>query len=141
MSGTILVVEDEALIRLVAVQVLEEEGNTVYEAASVLEAVGLLASHPEIDVVFTDVNMPGLTGLDLARLVARNYPRTGILVTSGRYSIPTRELPVGARFLPKPYPIERLARTVAELMPETIADHAEHTVPSQLKELIARFGN
>lgn len=86
MEYSVVVVEDEVLIRFVAVDSLEDEGWTVYEAGSVLEAVGMLSSHPEIDVVFTDVDMPGgMSGLDLARLIANIHPEIGIIVTSGRY--------------------------------------------------------
>ncbi|MDH6276602.1 CheY-like chemotaxis protein [Rhizobium leguminosarum] len=57
MQKVVLVVDDEALIRFVAVDVLEDDGYVVYEAGSVLEAVGILSSR-EIDVVFTDVTCP-----------------------------------------------------------------------------------
>ncbi|WP_245514822.1 response regulator [Rhizobium leguminosarum] len=101
MQKAVLVVEDEALIRFVAVDVLEDDGYVVYQAGSVLEAVGILSSR-EIDVLFTDVDMPGgLTGVDLARLVAGVYPKIGILVTSGRYHLGKDVLPAGGRFLPK----------------------------------------
>ncbi|WP_245485398.1 response regulator [Rhizobium leguminosarum] len=74
MQKAVLVVEDEALIRFVAVDVLEDDGYVVYEAGSVLEAVGILSSR-EVDVLFTDVDLPGgMTGADLAKLVAGVYP-------------------------------------------------------------------
>ncbi|WP_029875685.1 response regulator [Rhizobium leguminosarum] len=117
MQKAVLVVEDEALIRFVAVDVLEDDGHVVYEAGSVLEAVGILSSR-KIDVVFTDVDMPGgLTGVDLAKLVADVYPEIGILVTSGRYHAGPDVLPAGASFLPKPYDLGLLSSHVRELMP------------------------
>lgn len=93
---------------------MEGEGYNVIESGSALEAVAVLASHSDIDVVFTDINMPGLSGIELAKLVGRNYPSIGI--ASGRYSIPTADFPSGVRFLPKPYSIEHLARAVGELL-------------------------
>ena len=119
MKRAVLVVEDEALIRLVAVDALEEEGFTVFEAGSVLEAIAILSNHPEIDVVFSDVNLPGgPSGLDLARLIGLRYPGVAVLVTSGRCRIPAGELPVGARFIAKPYRLEELAAGIKALMPE-----------------------
>lgn len=62
--------------------------------------------------------MPGgLTGVDLAKLVAGVYPEIGILVTSGRYHVGADILPAGARFLPKPYDLGFLSSLVRELMP------------------------
>ncbi|MFW8642487.1 response regulator [Rhizobium beringeri] len=117
MQKAVLIVEDEAFIRFVAVDVLEDDGYVVYEAGSVLEAVGILSSR-QINVLFTDVDMPGgLTGVDLAKLVAGVYPDIGILITSGRYHVGADVLPAGARFLPKPYDLGLLSSHVRELMP------------------------
>ncbi|WP_312407322.1 response regulator [Rhizobium sp.] len=119
MEYSVLVVEDEVLIRFVAVDSLEDEGWTVYEAGSALEAVGMLSSHPEIDVVFTDVDMPGgMSGLDLARLIANIHPEIGIIVTSGRYYAAENDLPPGARFLSKPYSLSALVESIRHLTPQ-----------------------
>jgi CheY-like chemotaxis protein len=100
----VLVVEDEPLIRLFLADALEDAGYAVLEAGSVLEAVGLLGSYPDIGAVFTDVDMPGgLDGTHLARLVGRISRDIGIGVTSGRSNIGKDELPERARFIPKPY--------------------------------------
>lgn len=116
MQKAVLVVEDEALIRFVAVDVLEDEGYVVYEAGSVLEAVGILSNH-DIDLVFTDVNMPGgLTGFDLAKLLAGVHPDIPVIVTSGRYHNADDSLPAGIRFLPKPYDLGLLTSLASELM-------------------------
>ena len=100
----VLIVEDEPLIRLLLADMLEEAGFAVIEAGSVLEAVGILGSRSDIDAVFTDVDMPGgLSGIDLAKMVAGTSPHIGVVVTSGRADICRSELPAEARFLPKPY--------------------------------------
>jgi DNA-binding NtrC family response regulator len=119
MNAAVRVVEDEPLIRFVLVDALEDKGLQIIEAAFALEAVGLLSKHPEIGVVFTDVDMPGgLNGVDLAKLIANVYPQIGILVTSGRYYDVENELPEGARFLPKPYSLSTVHGQVLALMPE-----------------------
>ncbi len=119
MNSAVMVVEDEPLIRFVLVDALEDMGLQIIEAASALEAVGLLSTHPEIGVVFTDVDMPGgLNGIELAKLVADVYPQTGILVTSGRYYDVEKKLPPGAHFLPKPYSLSIIHEHVLSLMPD-----------------------
>ena len=70
-TGRILVVEDEPLLRMTAVDLLEDEGFTVVEAGSGDEGLALLRTIPDIRVLFTDVHMPGsLDGLALARIAA-----------------------------------------------------------------------
>jgi CheY-like chemotaxis protein len=103
-SSRVLVVEDDALVRAMAVDALEEEGFEVLEAPSADYAAMLLQSRTDIGVVFTDVTMPGrLNGFDLAKLVRKTYPQIVILVSSG--ALPkgfSGEAPE-ARFIPKPY--------------------------------------
>lgn len=100
---TILVVEDEALIRFSIADALEDAGYAVLEASSVLEAVGKLGQHEEIDLVLTDVDMPGgLNGIDLAKMVAECAPRIGIVVSSARRPADLVDLPAQAHRLAKP---------------------------------------
>jgi CheY-like chemotaxis protein len=83
---TVLVVDDEPLIRFSTVEALEEAGFEVFEA------------------VFTDVNMPGSTdGLGLTQRVRAAYPRTRVIVTSGHVRLGAFDLASGVSFLPKPY--------------------------------------
>jgi DNA-binding NtrC family response regulator len=110
----VLVVEDEPLIRINIADALEDAGFVVLEAASVLEAVGLLGQNDEVAAVFTDVDMPGgLTGLDLAGMVSRCTRRIGIVVTSGREVSPSA-LPDEAQFLPKPYRLDTAIRAIEQ---------------------------
>ncbi|CAN5401994.1 hypothetical protein BH09PSE3_BH09PSE3_28110 [soil metagenome] len=84
LAATVLVVEDEVLIRLLISDELRDTGLTVVEAGNASEALSYLASDPSVALVFTDVNMPGeMDGLALARQIARDYPAVKILVTSG----------------------------------------------------------
>jgi CheY-like chemotaxis protein len=100
----ILLVEDEVLVRMVAADVLEDAGFTVLESTNAEEALRLLETRPDVQVLFTDVNMPGaLDGLGLAQAVHERSPGVGILIGSGRIRPGIGELPVGARFIAKPY--------------------------------------
>jgi CheY-like chemotaxis protein len=100
----VLVVEDEALVRLTAVTSLEDLGCSTLEAASADEAVGIIQEHPEIRVVFTDIEMPGkLDGLELAKYIRSRWPSIIVIVSSGRVMPPRAVLPDGVRFVPKPY--------------------------------------
>lgn len=73
----ILVVEDEALVRMDLVSTLEDAGFTAFEASSPKEAIDILEQHSEIRVVFTDIQMPGtMDGLELAHYVRKRWPTT-----------------------------------------------------------------
>jgi two-component system, response regulator PdtaR len=100
----VLIVEDELLVRLGAVQMIEDAGFEVIEAANADEAIRILESRRDIRVVFTDVQMPGsMDGLKLAHAVRNRWPPIKIIVTSGR-TMPTElDLPEGGHFLAKPY--------------------------------------
>ena len=109
---TVLVVEDEPLIRFALVDGLEDEGYDVIAAGTVLEAVARLSKH-HVDAVVTDVDMPGgLSGLDLVDMISGLSRPIGIVVTSGRELPPGAELPSGAVFIPKPYAMDAV---IAEL--------------------------
>jgi len=83
-SEIILMVEDNKDLRTVTVKQLADLGYRTLEAASAKEALQMLAAHPEIDLLFTDIIMPGgMTGTELAREARRLYPKLRILLTSG----------------------------------------------------------
>src|SRR5271156_6422640 len=101
-QANVLIVEDDFLIRANAVDIIEEAGFRVDEASNADAAIRILEQRRNVGVVFTDVHMPGtLNGLDLARLVERRWPGTGVIVTSGRAM--KMDIPGRAIFLAKPY--------------------------------------
>ena len=104
----VLVVEDEALIRMNSADVIRNLGFDVIEAEDADHAVSLLESVPGITVLFTDVQMPGsMDGLLLASVVRDRWPPIGLLITSGKLDHPTADVPTGAGFISKPYsPLE-----------------------------------
>lgn len=103
-SGVVLVVDDEPLIRMNAADMLADAGWSAIEAADADEALDLLHSHPEVTVLFTDINMPGsMDGLDLARRVHDLRPDVHLVITSGKLRLGRAELPGEGRFIGKPY--------------------------------------
>jgi two-component system, response regulator PdtaR len=109
----VLIVEDEPFIRLAAVDVLAETGLPLFEAGDADEALTVLAAHPEIGLVFTDINMPGqIDGLRLAERVHEVRPNIRFVVTSGKYRLCDDQIPDDGVFLPKPYRAEQLLAAV-----------------------------
>lgn len=104
--STILVVEDEILIRLTVADYLRECGFHVLEASNADEAVSVLEAEVEVDIVFSDIQMPGsMDGFALARWIRRHHPRVRVLLTSGlgRTSAVARDLCEENPLMPKPY--------------------------------------
>ena len=110
---TVLVVEDEELVRVSSCDLLEQSGLKVLEASDADEAMALLETHPEIRVLVTDVKMPGwMSGIDLARQAAKKWPEICIMVTSAYYTADEVELPENMTLFPKPFSPEALVREV-----------------------------
>lgn len=113
----VLVVEDEPLIMMDAMQCLEDAGFEVVDAYDVEHALVRLGERPDIGAVFTDVNMPGrFDGVELARMVNERRPDVVIIVTSGAVEVHTSDLPQNGKFVPKPYRGEHVARLIEELV-------------------------
>lgn len=112
-ARTVLVVEDEILIRMLAADSLEDSGYRVLEAADAAEALRILEEHEEVDVLFTDVNMPGpMDGIDLAGMMHDRRPDLGLIITSGRGTPDLARLPLSSIYLAKPYRPHQLAAAV-----------------------------
>jgi two-component system, response regulator PdtaR len=114
-APTVLVVEDDPLIRMTAADVIADAGWEALEAANAQEAICAIDEHPEVKVLFTDVNMPGpVDGVELVECVHRDHPEIELVVTSGRSHISERALPDEGTFLPKPYGQDDLVRTLKQ---------------------------
>jgi CheY-like chemotaxis protein len=103
--ASVLLVEDEPMICDLAVEALEEQGFAVQAVATAGDALRCLIAGPAIDVLFTDVNLPGgMDGVALALRARELQPDLPIVYTSGRRSTIEHMEPVeGSMFLPKPY--------------------------------------
>lgn len=113
----VLVVEDDYLIRMDAVDVLERAGFHVLDAMNADHAIALLEINTDVAIIVTDIQMPGsIDGIRLAAVVRDRWPPVAIIVTSGHVAPGENELPRGARFLPKPYTDRVLIQSVHELL-------------------------
>lgn len=109
LSPHVLVVEDEFLSRWHAVELVEAAGYRVVEASSADEAIAILEARKDIRVVFTDINMPGsMDGLKLARAIRDRWPPIELILTSGHFDVPERDIPERGLFFPKPYRDEEI---------------------------------
>ena len=112
-NGVVLVVEDEPLVRMVAVDTIEEAGYDTVEAFTADEAIRILETRKDIRIVFTDINMPGsMDGLKLARAIRDRWPPIELILTSAFRKLRAPDLPERWVFLAKPYLPEALMETL-----------------------------
>ncbi len=112
----VLIVEDEFLLRMDAVDMIQAAGFEAVEAVSADEAIAILESRRDISVVFTDIQMPGsMDGLKLAQAVRGRWPPIKIVATSGHLSVTQADLPEGGRFVSKPYSPTDITTVLREL--------------------------
>jgi len=111
MTGpAVLVVEDVPQIRATAVQLFEELGCAVFDAYNGRDALRILEARPEIQVLFADVRMPGMSGPELAEVARRLRPDLRVVLTSGYVS--RKEVPEDIPFVPKPWRTGDLVQVV-----------------------------
>jgi CheY-like chemotaxis protein len=109
LDGPILVVDDDEAVRTITVELLMDAGLLALEAASANEALALLRSNCPIDLLLTDIVMPGMNGIELAAAAQAMRPGLRVLFMTGyaRY-VP----PLGARMLRKPFTADELVASV-----------------------------
>jgi CheY-like chemotaxis protein len=116
MTIGVLIVEDEFLLRADAADFIHRAGFRVYEASNADDAIQIIETHPDIRVVFTDINMPGsMDGLKLAQYIRGRWPPIKLIVASGHSLPPDEGLPDGAAYFAKPYRLEKITRNIAEM--------------------------
>lgn len=112
----VLIVEDDPLQSMMAGDLAEESGLAPVFASDADRAIEILESRTDISLVMTDVEMPGsMNGIKLAGIIRERWPPIELLVVSGNVLRETVDLPERSRFLNKPYPPDRLIRTLRTL--------------------------
>ena len=113
----ILVVEDEMLLRMRAVDMVEDAGYLPLEAVDADEALAILQSRSDIALLFTDIQMPGsMSGLQLALAVRERWPQIKIILASGQLKLSQSEIPENSRFFGKPLDSVEMAAEIREML-------------------------
>jgi two-component sensor histidine kinase len=130
----VLIVEDEMLLRMRAVDIVEDAGFTPIEAVNADEALAILESRSDVDLLFTDIQMPGsMDGLKLANAVHERWPSIKIILVSGKLNPTDSERPTDSRFFGKPLEVKQM---IAEIQ-EMIGQGALKLEPADISFLIA----
>ena len=113
----VLVVEDEMLLRMKAVDMVEDAGYISAEAVDADEALAILQSRSDIALLFTDVQMPGsMNGLQLAHVVHARWPPIKIILASGQLRLSTSDIPKDSRFFGKPLKPDEMIAEIREML-------------------------
>lgn len=113
----VLVVEDEMLLRMRAVDMVEDAGYVPVEAVDADEALAILQSRADIALLFSDIQMPGsMSGLQLALAVHERWPRIKIILASGQLKLSKSEIPENSRFFGKPLDSVEMVAEMREML-------------------------
>jgi CheY-like chemotaxis protein len=128
----VLVVEDEMVLRMRAVDIVEDAGFTALEATNADEALAILESRSDISLLFSDIQMPGsMDGLKLAHAVHDRWPTIKIILVSGLVNVTDADKPADSRFYGKPLAVQQM---IAELQ-AMVGTGARSTDAGELGEL------
>jgi CheY-like chemotaxis protein len=123
----VLVVEDDDEVAALTVEMINELGYGTTRVASAEAALGALANRRSVDIVFSDVMMPGMNGVELAQEIRRRRPNLPVLLTSGYAEAAQRN--AGAqkiKIIPKPYRIDELRDALAAVRQDARKAIREH---------------
>ena len=116
-STVVLVVEDEMLLRMRAVDMVEDAGYTPVEAVDADEAVAILELRSDIALLFTDIQMPGsMDGLKLAHAVRKRWPPIKIILVSGQLKLANIDIPTDSRFFGKPLEAKEMIAEMQDMI-------------------------
>jgi two-component system, response regulator PdtaR len=116
-TARILVVEDEVLVRVLVAEELRLAGFSVIEAGLADEALTFIKADEQVDLVFSDIRMPGsLNGLQLAQILRDRYPDIPVILTSGN-AFP-EHIGIVEAFVPKPYEVTEIIALISEILAE-----------------------
>src|SRR5580698_8511616 len=113
----VLIVEDEMLLRMRAVDIVEDAGFRPVEAVNADEALAILESRSDIELLFTDIQMPGsMDGLKLAYAVHERWPAIKIILVSGQVTLDEGERPADSRFFGKPMKAKHMITELQDMI-------------------------
>src|SRR3954467_6787761 len=116
-STNVLVVEDEMVLRMRAVDIVEEAGFTAVEAVSADEALAILESRSDMGLLFSDIPRPGrMDGLKLAHAVHHRWPAIRIILVSGQIKLADADKPTDSRFFGKPLEVKRMINELQDMV-------------------------
>jgi two-component sensor histidine kinase/ActR/RegA family two-component response regulator len=116
-ATNVLVVEDEMVLRMRAVDIVEDAGFTAVEAVNADEALTILESRSDISLLFSDIQMPGsMDGLKLAHAVHERWPSIKIILVSGQVNLSETDKPVDSRFFGKPLDVDQMIAELQEMV-------------------------
>jgi two-component sensor histidine kinase/FixJ family two-component response regulator len=131
----VLVVEDEMMLRMRAVDMVEDAGFTPIEAVNADDALAILESRSDIELLFTDIQMPGsMDGLKLAYAVHKRWPLIKIILVSGQLKLTDDDKPADSRFFGKPLEVKQMI----SVMQDMIGNGSLKVVPDEVAALIAK---
>src|SRR4030081_528911 len=115
----VLVVEDEMVLRMRAVDIVEDAGFKAIEAVNADEALSILETRSDISLLFSDIQMPGsMDGLKLAHAVHDRWPSIKIILVSGKIKLSDADKPADSRFFGKPLEVKQMIAELQEMVGE-----------------------
>jgi two-component sensor histidine kinase/CheY-like chemotaxis protein len=134
----VLIVEDEMILRMRAVDIVEDAGFTAIEAVNADDALAILESRSDIELLFTDIQMPGsMDGLKLAYAVRERWPLIKIILVSGQLTLTDADKPIDSRFFGKPLDVKHMIAELQDMMGKGVLK----IVPDDIATLIAKVSH
>ncbi len=126
-DAVVLVVEDNPLILMSALDLVATAGFEGVGAANADEAIAILEARADIRLVFTDVEMPGtIDGVKLAHYIRKRWPPIHLIVASGRAILKESQLPAGSLFFSKPYDHNLIVEEMTRMLTAIDANNSVH---------------
>jgi two-component sensor histidine kinase/CheY-like chemotaxis protein len=131
----VLIVEDEMILRMRAVDIVEDAGFTPIEAVNADDALAILESRSDIEMLFTDIQMPGsMDGLKLAHAVRERWPLIKIILVSGQLTLTDVDKPIDSRFYGKPLDVKHMIAELQDVMGKGVVE----IIPTDIATPIAK---
>jgi two-component sensor histidine kinase/CheY-like chemotaxis protein len=134
-APAVLVVEDEMMLRMRAVDIVEDAGFTPLEAVNADDALAILEARSDIELLFTDIQMPGsMDGLKLAYAVRERWPSIKIILVSGQLTLTDADKPADSRFFGKPLDVKHMIAEMQAMMSKETSE----ILPSDIATVVAK---